>query len=145
MITVKRPNVYTPCTTQRLTALPAPLVWLYSTDPYRPSDLQSQLDHTTPQVNWTDIPNTPSPLTLNNLDQLNNLGNTSVYLTTHGGIAQEPQPSWWDGITPDSDGRIGNGTGCAIIIVDHGKGNVDAFYFYFYAYDSARVLISTSS
>ncbi|KAJ5116258.1 hypothetical protein N7456_000606 [Penicillium angulare] len=119
----------------------APLVWLHSQDPYKPSDLQAQLDNTTPQVNWTSIPNTPTPLTLDNLDQLNNLGNTSVYLTTHGGIAETPQPAWWDGITPDRDGRIGNGTGCAIIVVDHGKENVDAFYFYFYAYNKGdRVL-----
>lgn len=57
-----------------------------------------------------------------------------MYLTTHEGIAQDPQPAWWNGITPDTDGRTGNGTGCAIIMVDHGGGSVDAFYFYFYAY-----------
>ncbi|KAJ5797914.1 uncharacterized protein N7503_007210 [Penicillium pulvis] len=113
----------------------APLVWLYSTDPYRPSDLQAQLDNTTPEVNWTAVAGAPSPLTLENLDKLNDLGNTSVYLTTSGGIAQTPQPSWWDGITPDSNGRTGNATGCAIVVVNHGAGKVDAFYFYFYAYN----------
>jgi len=61
------------------------------------------------------------------------MGNTSVYLTSHKGIDTTPEPAWFGGITPDSDGRIGNGTGSAIIVVDHGGGEVDAFYFYFYA------------
>jgi hypothetical protein len=60
------------------------------------------------------------------------MGNTSVYLTSHEGIAADPEPAWFRGITPDAQGRIGNATGCAIIVVDHGKGSVDAFYFYFY-------------
>lgn len=111
----------------------APLVWLHSEDPYRPSDLQQQLDHTTPEVNGTAVDDAPSPLTLDNLDELNDLGNTSVYLTSHEGIGATPEPAWLHGITPDSSGRTGNGTGCAIIVVDHGGGEVDAFYFYFYA------------
>ncbi|KAJ5118922.1 hypothetical protein N7526_010559 [Penicillium atrosanguineum] len=134
-------TISTICPVSAATAIPqyvydyAPLVWLHSQDPYRPSDLQAQLDHTTPEVNWTAIKTVPSPLTLNNLDQLNNMGNTSVYLTSHGGIAATPEPAWFRGITPDSDGRTGNGTGCAIVVVDHGRGEVDAFYFYFYAYN----------
>lgn len=80
------------------------------------------------------IQGAPSPLTLNNLDRLNSLGNNTVYLTSHEGIAASPEPTWFRGITPDADGRTGEGTGCAIIVVDHGKGNVDAFYFYFYPY-----------
>ncbi|OOQ85111.1 vacuolar protein sorting-associated protein 62 [Penicillium brasilianum] len=119
----------------------APLVWLHSQDAYRPGDMQAQLDHTTPEVNWTAIQGAPSPLTLNNLDQLNNLGNTSVYLTSHEGIAASPEPAWFRGITPDAEGRIGNGTGCAIIVVDHGKGNVDAFYFYFYPYNKGDIVL----
>lgn len=95
--------------------------------------MQAQLDNTTPEVNWTAVAGALSPLTLDNLDQLNALGNTSVYLTTSGGIAQTPQPSWWDGITPDNNGRTGNATGSVIVVVDHGAGEVDAFYFYFYA------------
>lgn len=112
---------------------PAPLVWLHSQDPYRPSDLQAQLDHTTPDLNWTVIPSAPAPLTLDNLDHLNSMGNTSVFLTSLEGIGAEPQPAWFRGITPDQEGRTGHGTGCAIVVVDHGGGTVDAFYFYFYA------------
>ncbi|CAI7632661.1 hypothetical protein N7533_000857 [Penicillium manginii] len=113
----------------------APVIWLHSQDPYRPSDLQQQLDHTTPQVNWTTIASAPLPLTLDNLDQLNDLGNTSVYLTSHEGIDASPEPAWFRGITPDKQGRLTDGSGSVIVMVDHGSGNVDAFYFYFYAYN----------
>ncbi|KAJ5918270.1 hypothetical protein N7454_010645 [Penicillium verhagenii] len=110
--------------------LPALALAALSIPTQRPASTTRQYH---PQVNWTVVAGAPSPLTLDNLDELNALGNESVYLTTAGGIAQTPQPPWWDGITPDSDGRTGNGTGCAIIVVDHGYGEVDAFYFYFYA------------
>ena len=99
-----------------------------------PSDIQQQLDHTIPNVNWTSIDGVQSPLNLNNLDTLNDLGNTSVYLTSREGIDANPQPAWFRGITPDKDGRIGDGRGSAIIIADRGNGDVDAFYFYFYAW-----------
>jgi hypothetical protein len=112
----------------------APLVWLHSQETYMPSDLQQQLDHTIPNVNWTSIEGAQSPLTLDNLDTLNDLGNTSVYLTSRNGIDASPQPTWFRGITPDEDGRIGSGTGSAVIVADRGNGTVDAFYFYFYAW-----------
>jgi hypothetical protein len=111
----------------------APLVWLHSQETYMPSDLQQQLDNTVPKVNWTSIEGVQSPLDLNNLDTLNDLGNTSVYLTSLNGIDASPQPTWLQGITPDEDGRIGDGTGSAIIVADRGNETVDAFYFYFYA------------
>jgi hypothetical protein len=98
-----------------------------------PSDIQQQLDHTKPNVNWTVVAGAPSPLDLDNLDSLNSLGNTSVYLTSSEGIDASPEPPWFRGITPDLEGRIGDGTGSAIVIVDRGNGTVDAFYFYFYA------------
>ncbi|KAJ5233991.1 uncharacterized protein N7469_005757 [Penicillium citrinum] len=119
----------------------APLVWLHSQDAYRPSDLQQQLDHTTPKVNWTTITGTPSPLTLNNLDQLNNLGNTSVYLTSKEGIDANPEPAWFRGITPDQQGSLASKTGSVIVLVDHGSGDVDAFYFYFYAYNKGNKVL----
>lgn len=112
----------------------APLVWIHSQETYMPSDIQQQLDHTIPNVNWTSIDGVQSPLNLNNLDTLNDLGNTSVYLTSREGIDANPQPAWFRGITPDKDGRIGDGRGSAIIIADRGNGDVDAFYFYFYAW-----------
>ncbi|KAJ5334837.1 Vacuolar protein sorting-associated protein 62 [Penicillium brevicompactum] len=113
----------------------APLVWLHSQETYMPSDIQAQIDHTVPKVNWTSIEGVQSPLDLSNLDTLNSLGNTSVYLTSHEGIEANPQPAWIRGIAPDKDGRIGNGTGSAIILANRGNQTVDAFYFYFYAFN----------
>ncbi|KAJ5124179.1 uncharacterized protein N7515_008004 [Penicillium bovifimosum] len=113
----------------------APLVWLHSEDTYMPSDIQQQLDHTRPMVNWTSISGVPSPLTLNNLDALNNLGNESVYLTSLEGIEASPEPAWFRGIGPDPEGRTVNGTASAIIVVHRDDTTVDAFYFYFYAFN----------
>lgn len=98
-----------------------------------PSDIQQQVDHTRPNVNWTTVEGVESPLNLNNLDTLNTMGNTSVYLTSLEGIEADPEPAWFRGIRPDSEGRIGNGTGSVIVTADRGNGTVDAFYFYFYA------------
>lgn len=100
-----------------------------------PSDLQAQLDNTAPNVDcpWTSGKGDNSLLNLDNLDHLNQFGNTSVYLTSRGGSRADPEPAWLRGIRPDEDGRTGNGTGSAIIIADRGNGTVDAFYFYFYA------------
>jgi hypothetical protein len=98
-----------------------------------PSDIQQQLDHTRPMVNWTTISGVDSPLTLNNLDTLNCLGNTSVYMTSPEGIEASPEPAWFRGIKPDSEGRTVNGTASAIIVVHRDDKTVDAFYFYFYA------------
>jgi hypothetical protein len=98
-----------------------------------PSDIQQQLDHTKPNVNWTTIEGVQTPLTLDNLDTLNSMGNTSVYLTSLEGIEADPEPGWFRGIKPDSDGRTVDGTASIIIMADRGNGTVDAFYFYFYA------------
>ncbi|KAJ9294834.1 hypothetical protein DTO271G3_6396 [Paecilomyces variotii] len=111
----------------------APLIWLYSQDAYRPSDIGQQVVHTVPEVNRTVI-ETP-PLNLNNLDILNDMGNTSVYLTSKEGINANPQPAWFEGVTPNAQGKTEGAVSCAIVVYDHGNGTVDAFYFYFYAYN----------
>lgn len=80
----------------------APFVWLQSQDPYLPSDLGAQLQHTKPEVNFVTVPNLPA-LTLDNLDILNNAGNTSVYLTSVDDITTNP--AWLNGVKPDSNGR----------------------------------------
>ena len=98
-----------------------------------PSDIGQQLVHTSPMVNWTIIKAAPSPLTLNNLAELNTLGNTSVYLTSKEGIDADPQPSWLHGVTPNAHGNTEGAISSTIIIRDHGDGTLDAFYFYFYA------------
>lgn len=112
----------------------APMVWLHSEEAYMPSDIGEQLVHTTPMVNWKPIDKAPSATTLDNLDQFNNLGNTSVYLTSKEGIDADPQPSWFGGVKPDQDGRTQDAISSTIILRDHGDGTLDAFYFYFYAW-----------
>ncbi|KAK6831640.1 hypothetical protein RU639_002870 [Aspergillus parasiticus] len=119
----------------------APMVWLHSEEAYMPSDIGEQLVHTTPMVNWKPIEKAPSATTLDTLDQLNNLGNTSVYLTSKEGIDADPQPSWFGGVKPDQDGRTQDAISSTIILRDHGDGTLDAFYFYFYAYNQGNTVL----
>lgn len=111
----------------------APYVWIQSQDPYFPSDIGAQLQHTKPEVNFAAVPGAPSPLTLDNLDALNSQGGTSVYLTSVDDITKKPP--WLNGVKPDSSGKTNNAVSTAIIVNDHGSGNVDVFYMYFYAYN----------
>lgn len=97
-----------------------------------PSDIGQQLVHTTPMVDHKPIQGLQSPLTLDNLDGLNSLGNTSVYLTSREGISASPQPAF-KGTAPDQQGKTNGAVSSTIIIRDHNNGTVDAFYFYFYA------------
>ncbi|KAF4269815.1 hypothetical protein KXW98_005543 [Aspergillus fumigatus] len=119
----------------------APLVWLHSQDPYMPSDIGQQLVHTTPMVDHKPIQGLQSPLTLDNLDGLNSLGNTSVYLTSREGISASPQPAWFKGTAPDQQGKTNGAVSSTIIIRDHNNGTVDAFYFYFYAYNEGNTVL----
>jgi len=115
-----------------LTPTTAPLVYLYSTDPYRPSSFGDQLNHTVPEVNFTAVSGAPSPLTLDNLDALNALGNTSVYLTATDYINVNDNPAWTKGVTPSASGETEGAVSCAIIVNAHDD-VVDVFYMYFYA------------
>lgn len=101
-----------------------------------PSDLAGQLTHTIPEVNGSVDSTAPNPVTLENLNDLNDVGNggVDVYLTSKEGI--EAVPAWFDGVTPNSASHETVGaTSCAIITVDKGSGLLDAFFFYFYAYN----------
>ncbi|KAK3658437.1 hypothetical protein LTR56_001848 [Elasticomyces elasticus] len=108
----------------------APMVYLYSTDPYRPADIISQLGHTHPEVNFTAVSGAPAALTLDNLSELNNFGD--VYLTSNDNV--ETNPDWLYGVTPNDDHKTDGAVSCAIIVNDHGAGQVDVFYMYFYAF-----------
>ncbi|KAG5956881.1 hypothetical protein E4U57_002252 [Claviceps arundinis] len=109
----------------------APLVWLHSLDPFRPSDLLTHVRHTTPTIDQVPVPNLPS-LTLDNLALLNGLNGT-VALASKDDVTT--LPSWLMGDVPDETGRTANATACVVILVDKGQHEVDAFYFYFYSYD----------
>ena len=72
-------------------------------------------------------------MTLDNLDSLNADGGKSVYLTSIDDITTNP--TWLNGVKPDSTGKTGGATSVAIIVNDRGNGEVDAFYMYFYAFN----------
>ncbi|KAI4122725.1 MAG: hypothetical protein LQ338_005656 [Usnochroma carphineum] len=117
---------------------PAPKVWLQSQDPYLPSDIGSQLAHTKPEVNFNVVDGGPSPLTLDNLASLNAVGGKSVYLTSIDDVTKNP--TWLKGVMPDGNGKTNGATSCAVIVNDHGSGNVDAYYMYFYAFDQGNTV-----
>lgn len=112
----------------------APLIWLHSEDPFRPSDLLQHIQHTTPKIDGDSIPDLP-PLDLDNLELLNNVGNgtSRVALTSNDDVTT--WPSWILGQTPDPSGKIANATACIVILVEKSARDLDAFYFYFYSYD----------
>ncbi|KAL8901354.1 MAG: hypothetical protein Q9207_005233 [Kuettlingeria erythrocarpa] len=117
----------------------APKVWLQSQDPHFPSDIGAQLAHTKPQINFVEVAGAPNPLTLDNLASLNALGGQSVYLTSVDDITKNP--AWLNGVKPDASGKTDGATSCAVIVNDHGAGNVDAYYMYFYAFDVGNTVL----
>ncbi len=104
-----------------------------------PSDIGSQLAHTVPKVKGVVVAKAPTPLTLNNLDQLNALGGNGVWLTSKEGI--QAYPKWFYGVAPDENRNTNNAVSCAIVTVDKGTGVLDAFYFYFYALNQGNKVI----
>lgn len=109
----------------------APKVWIHSQDLAFPSDIGAQLVHTKPEVNFNVVDGAPNPLTLDNLASLNGLGGSNVYLTSIDDVTKNP--AWLKGVKPDGNGKTDGATSAAVIVNDHGSGNVDAYYMYFYA------------
>ncbi|KAF2757580.1 hypothetical protein EJ05DRAFT_511370 [Pseudovirgaria hyperparasitica] len=109
----------------------APLVYLHSQDPYRPSDLMDTIRNTKPEVNFSVV--NSGPLDLNNLDTLNNLGGENVYLTSNEDVTKNP--TWLNGITPNANGETENGKTSVILTIDRGNNQLDAYYFYYYAFN----------
>lgn len=120
---------------------PAPLVWLDEGEAYFPSDLQAQLDNTHPELNYTFLLDAPVPLTLDNMRSLNSYGRhgKNIHLTSN--IDVTTKPTWLQGVIPDSSGKTVGATTSAIIVNDHGNGDVDAFYMYFYAYNQGNTVL----
>ncbi|KAF2001306.1 hypothetical protein P154DRAFT_521706 [Amniculicola lignicola CBS 123094] len=120
----------------------APLVHLFSKDPYQPSSFAATLANTRPQTAFKDVPIPSPPLTLSNLDQLNSVGGkngSDIWLTSTVDITTNPK--WLEGIKPDSDGSTGPDKTAVIIVVDKGKGVVDAYYMYFFAFNWGGVVL----
>jgi len=95
--------------------------------------------HTKPEVNFTVVNGYPTPLTLDNLDALNNEGGKGVYLTSDDDVTTHP--AWLNGVKPDSSGNTLGAKSLAVIVNDRGNGEVDAFYMYFYPYNWGGVLL----
>lgn len=106
-----------------------------------PSDIGAQITNSKPKLEFADLAGVPSPLTLDNLDELNNFGNKglNIYLTSNDDISQIPQ--WIKGVKPNADGKTEGAKSCAVIVVDKGNGTVDAFYMYFYAFDFGGIVL----
>ncbi|MCJ1285918.1 hypothetical protein MMC26_005260 [Xylographa opegraphella] len=113
----------------------APLVWLYSTEQYMPGDIGAQLVNTRPEINFSVVADVPTPLTLDNLNDLNAFAPSSgeIYLTSIDDITTNPP--WLNGVKPDSTGKTDGARSCAIVVNDHGSGLVDAYYMYFYPFN----------
>ncbi|QDS76337.1 hypothetical protein FKW77_002752 [Venturia effusa] len=109
----------------------APLVWLHSEDPFRPSDFGEHLKHTTAKLYGSPIPKLPI-LNLDNLELLNDYGK-EVALTSNDDVTIIPQ--WLLGETPNASGAIETAIPCAIIMLEKTSRDVDVYYFYFYSYD----------
>jgi len=116
------------------------MVWLHKSEVYLPSDISDQVANTRPATDLTLISDPPSPLSLENLEFLNQYGSngTNVYLTSIVDVTTSPQ--WLNGVAPDMTGKTNDAVSCAIIINDHGKGFVDVFYMYFYAYNQGNTV-----
>jgi hypothetical protein len=122
-------------------ACAAPLVYLHPQDPYLPSDILAQVTNSIPEEEFTKVTPT-SPLTLDNLDQLNALGKngTDIYLTSKVDISKNP--AWLNGVKPDANGKTNGATSCVVIVADKGNGIVDAFYMYFYAFNWGGIVLN---
>ena len=137
----------------------APLVHLFSGEQFWPCDIAEHLFHVTPELNYTPVQGRLQSSKLTNLDRLNQFQDGRyVYLTSNDNV--EDRPEWlggennipdqfdYDGDDDNDDakleamvkGRKTNGGGrsnapAVLVVVDKGKGIVDAFWFFFYSYN----------
>lgn len=116
--------------------IPAPYVFLHRDDIYYPSDMAKHIDNTIPAINFTDIAGYPKPLTLDNLDELNELGGEDIFLSSIEDLVNLPK--FLGGQEPDPvTYKTNDAKSCAIIVVDKGNDIIDAFYMYFYTFNDA--------
>lgn len=120
----------------------APLVWLDQQEAYFPSDISAQVANTIPYKNRTMLKSYPQPLTVTNLDLLNNYGanGTNIFLTS--AIDVRESPAFFEGVVPSATThKTDSAISCSIIITEKGNGTVDAFYMYFYAFNLGNVVL----
>jgi hypothetical protein len=108
----------------QLTSHVAPLVYLHSQESYFPSDLNTNLANMQPQVNFKPVTGYTSPLTVDNLDQLNNLGGANVWLTSTSDITKNP--AYLKGVKP-VNGVTENAKTAVVVVNDRGSGVVGQY------------------
>jgi hypothetical protein len=108
-------------------------------DKYFPSDLATHLKNTHPEVKFKKVKDAPDALTLENLDSLNKMGGSDIYLTSNEDVTK--MPKFLNANPPDSKTlKTTHAKSCAVILVDKGKGIMDAFYMYFYTFNQGPTL-----
>ena len=136
----------------------APLVHLYSGEQFWPSDIAEHLTHVTPNLNYTPIQATSTNPNLTNLDKLNEYGwGRYVYLKSDDNV--EERPDWLaskknipnafghENTRPSKNQKKNHQPGrsdapAVLIVVNKGRGIVDAFWFYFYSYNLGNVVLN---
>ncbi|KAF1809910.1 hypothetical protein P152DRAFT_476043 [Eremomyces bilateralis CBS 781.70] len=116
----------------------APIVYLHSKDPYRPSDIAAHLANTSPKHNYEPIAFSPN---LETLSRLNGMG-SSIYLASNDDVTTDPP--WLKGAQLDANGGSLDAKTAAIIVHDRGNDEVDAFYMYFYSYNLGSMVFGQS-
>ena len=118
----------------------APIARLFTKEEYNPADISTQLANTHPSIH-RDATSGPEPLTLDNLNDLNNIadsgspGGSDIYLTSDHDPTTDPRPQYLYGVFPNEQGKTESAISSAIITVQKENNTLDAFYFYFYAFD----------
>ncbi len=137
----------------------APLVHLYSGEQFWPSDIAEHLSHVTPNLNYTPIQAKSINPNLTNLDKLNEYNRGRyVYLKSDDNV--EERPDWLvskknipkssdyvDANVPRENRRSERQSGrsdapAVLIVINKGRGIVDAFWFYFYSYNLGNVVLN---
>jgi hypothetical protein len=99
--------------------------------------MAAQLKHTVPMIERNPLPDFDKlpPLTLDNLNILNQFGDggKKVFLTSKDDVSMAPP--WMLGIFPDDKGVVHNAKTCVAITVDKGNGILDAFFVMFWAFN----------
>lgn len=117
----------------------APLVFLDVKDQFRPSDIGVHVARTHPTLNFTAVDYGSDPLTLDNLDSLNSLGGSKIYLTSTKDLTRIPK--FLHGRPPQPRTlQTKRAKSCAVILADKGDGIEDAFYMYFYSFNQGPTL-----
>lgn len=92
-----------------------------------------------PTSNFTVIPEAPDPLTLDNLDALNDLQEEETFLTSV--IDLVTYPKYLYGREPNTKTlKTNEAISCAVIVVEKEDDIVDAFYMYFYSFNAGPVV-----